>query len=100
MQQIILNIENSVMEHKIIELSKQLNKPVEKLCMDAISYFIGTVEKKNVSELNYKTLKTDDFVTKLNFEIDNTIDFDKIELFQNVTNSAEYIHNARTTNWR
>jgi len=46
MQQIILNIENSVMEHKIIELSKQLNKPVEKLCMDAISYFIGTVEKK------------------------------------------------------
>jgi len=56
--------------------------------------------KKNVSELNYKTLKTDGFVTKLNFEIDDTIDFDKIELFQNVTNSAEYIHNARTTNWR
>ncbi len=100
MQKIVLNIENKSLEKQINELSDRLNRPIEKLFIDAIYYFISSTNKNDKAELNYKTLNPDDFATKLNFEIDETIDYDKIELFPDITNIADYINKLRKTNWR
>jgi len=98
MQQIILKIENQILENKIIELSSRLNEPIEKLCIDAISYFINNVDKSK--ELKYKTFDVDKFATKHVFEIDNTIEYEKIKLFSEIKNGADYIHNLRQKTWR
>jgi len=102
MQQIVLKIDNQIIENQIIELSKYQNEPVEKICLDAILYFVNLkmLEKVSEIELKYKILDIDKTENKLHFEIDNSIEFESIELFPQISSGAEYISNIRKSGWR
>jgi len=102
MQPITINIENQNLQNKIINLSNHLNQPVEKICIEALTYFVNLYNFENTTQndLKFNILDTEKFATKIAFEISEPNIDDELQLFTHIEDSAEYIHNLRKNNWR
>jgi len=51
-------------------------------------------------KLNYETLDSDEFMTKIDYNLNDEVDEKNIYPFSNILNSTEYIKSIRKNNWR
>lgn len=97
MQQVLVNIENKELETKLLE---EANKKGKKLA----SIIIDTLEKKFLPKkerkLKYKKLDPLKHISRIKYEVDENDDLTDVFPFQDVDNSAGYIHELRKNTWR
>ncbi len=50
-------------------------------------------------KLSYKILNPEKYITKINYDIDDELNIEKIHLFSYISNSTEYIKLVRQNTW-
>ena len=100
MQQVILNINSKTLEQKLFELSRKNNKSIDKIILDVLDYFLYNLDYNTRTELKYTTLDANKYITKINYDIDNSIDLSKVHPFSDIKDSAEYVRDNRKNAWR
>lgn len=96
MQQIVLTIDNVALEKKILEEVQKKGSRLE-------TFIIETLEnvflKKNGKTRSYKKLDPLKNITKINNQIDDSIDLSHVVPFSDVKNPGAYIRELRKNTW-
>lgn len=94
MQQLLLNINNPEVEDILRNLSLQHNKPVEKIALDLLNQVV-LKQNADTNKLKYSVLNADEYITKIDYDIEELPDIENIKPFDNIKDSAEYVKSIR-----
>ena len=97
MQQVLINIENKELEIKLLE---EANKKGKKLASIIIDILEKKFLPKKERQLKYKKLDPLKHISRIEYEVDEYDDLTDVFPFEDVDNSAIYIHELRKNTWR
>jgi len=86
-----IQINNPKLENQFLEYAKQHKKSIEELVSEAIDFF---VKNKKDNKIKYPKKNPMGNLHKVKYEVFND-DLDNVKLFQNIEDSAEFIHKLR-----
>jgi hypothetical protein len=97
MQQVLINIENKELETKLLE---EANKKGKKLASIIIDILEKKFLQKKERQLNYKKFDPLKHISRIEYEVDENDALTDVFPFEDVDNSAIYIHELRKNTWR
>ena len=86
-----IKINNPEIEHKFKEYAKEQKQTVEDIANEAMKFFL---ESKKNKKLKVKKLNPKEHIVSLEYKDDNE-DLSDVKLYENIKDSAQYIHNLR-----
>ena len=99
MKQITLSIDNPTVENVLYNLSRQQNKPIEKVLVELIIQVLDIGYQEPTIKLEYKTLDPDKYMTKIKYDTYTDLSIGEEKPFRNISNSAEYVKILRKNVW-